>query len=123
MSEKLDEVLLAEKEAKKRIDLILKEKEDMLRLAKEKAKKELRSHEDDLRKITNDKITDLLSNKNTLIEVEEKTKKDLKLIDELALKNQQEVVNYLFKTVTYVDIRIPDVVKENFEENYKIWDN
>lgn len=120
MSEKLDEVLLAEKEAKKRIDLILKEKEDMLRLAKEKAKKELRSHEDDLRKITNDKITDLLSNKNTLIEVEEKTKKDLKLIDELALKNQQEVVNYLFKTVTYVDIVIPDVVKENFEENYKI---
>lgn len=118
MSEKLDEVLLAEKEAKKRIDLILKEKEDMLKFAKEKAKKELRSHEDELRKVTNDKITDLLSNKSTLIEVEEKTKNDLKMIDNLASKNQNDVINFLYKTVISVDIVIPDVVKENFEQNY-----
>ena len=116
MSDKKDEVLIAENEVKLRINQVLLEKDDLLRQAKEKAKKELKSHDDEMRCATQEKVTELLVDRSRMDEVDEQTRQELILIEENFEKNKSEVVDYLFGAVTNVNIVIPDVVIGCFEE-------
>jgi len=119
MSDKKDEVLIAENEVKQRINQVLLEKDDLLRQAKEKAKKELKSHDDDMRLETQEKVTELLVNRQAIDEVDEQTRRDLIVIDDDFEKNKSQVVDFLFNSVTTVNIVIPDVVIGCFEEKMK----
>ena len=119
MADRIDEVLIAENEAKKRIAEVMQEKDDLLRQAKEKAKKELKSHDDELREITQEKITQLYLDRNELEEIDERTKKEIIEIDLAYNKNKSKVADFIFKSVVSVNIVIPDVVKGNFEEKIK----
>lgn len=119
MTERKDEVLVAEKEAKAKISQVLQEKDDLLKQAKEKAKKDLKSHDDEMRAKTQEKITQLILNRGEIDSIEEKTKADLKTLELSYTKNRSNVVDFLFNSVTTVKIHIPDVVKGNFEETYK----
>jgi vacuolar-type H+-ATPase subunit H len=116
MSDKKDEVLIAENEVKQRINQVLLEKDDLLRQAKEKAKKELKSHDDDMRVATQEKVTELLVDRTRMDEVDEQTRRDLILIEENFVKNKSQVVDFLFGSVINVNIVIPDVVIGCFEE-------
>lgn len=114
-----DDVLVAEKEAKDRIVLVNQEKEDLWRQAKDKAKKELKSHDDAIREKNQQKITELYLDRKEIESIDNKTKVDLKVIDQAYDINQNKVVDFLFESVTKVNIHIPDVVIGNFEETYK----
>mmetsp|Transcript_796 Transcript_796/g.776 ORF Transcript_796/g.776 Transcript_796/m.776 type:complete len:122 (+) Transcript_796:32-397(+) len=114
-----DEVLVAEDEAKQRIQQVQQEKDDLLRQAKDKAKKQLKSHDDELRTKTQEKITELYLDRTPLENIDEKTKQDIKAIDESFVKNKDQVSQFLFDSVTKVNIVIPDVVIANFEEKFK----
>ena len=118
MADRKDDVLIAENEAKNRINLVLKEKDEVLRQAKDKAKKELKSHDDELRIKTQDRITELHLNTNEIESIDSKTEVELKEIDALFSKNKDKVVNMLFDSVTKVNIVISNTVKENFERDF-----
>ena len=119
MEEKRDEVLIAETDVKERIRQVLAEKDDLFRFAKEKAKKQLKTYDDELRGKTQEKITELIMFRQETDHIEEKTKSDLEQIHKTYERNKETVIQYLFDTVTKVDIHIPDVVIGNFEENFK----
>lgn len=117
--DKKDEVLLAENEAKEKISVVLQEKDDLLRQAKDKAKKDLTTHDDELRMKTQEKITALLMDTSKAEEVDEQTKKDLVRIEESFKRNKESVSQFLFTSTIKVDINIPEVVIGNFEERMK----
>jgi vacuolar-type H+-ATPase subunit H len=119
MTDRKDEVLIAEKEAKAKIAQVMQEKDDLLKQAKDKAKKDLKSHDDEMRGKTQEKITQLILNRGEIDVIEEKTKSELKTLQTSFEKNKGKVVDFLFNSVTTVKIHIPDVVKGNFEETYK----
>jgi vacuolar-type H+-ATPase subunit H len=119
MTDKKDSVLIAEDEAKARIQEVIQEKDDLLRQAKERAKKELRSFDDELQQKTQERITNLYIDRSDLNAIEGNTEKELRDLEDKFAKNKNEVVDYLFEAVTHIKIVIPDVVKANFENTMK----
>lgn len=118
MEEKKDEVLLAELDVKQRIQQVMSEKNDLLKNAKEKAQRQLKTYDDELLNKTQEKISQLIINREANDHIEQKTKSDIELIKQLFKKNKENVTQFLFNTVTNVDIHIPDVVIGNFEEKF-----
>lgn len=115
-----DHVLEQEKYAIEQIENANKEKDDLLRKAKEAARKETASYDDEKRRECMDKVTELASNTQVLEEIEEKSKNDIKKINEIYEKNKGKVIDFLFNNVITVDFEVPDVVKGCFEEKFGI---
>ena len=78
-----DHVLEQEKYAIEQIENANKEKDDLLRKAKEAARKETAWYDDEKRRECMDKVTELASNTQVLEEIEEKSKNDIKKINEI----------------------------------------
>jgi vacuolar-type H+-ATPase subunit H len=119
MADKKDNILIAEEDAKIRIGEVLLEKDNLLRQAKERAKKELKSHDEELRDKTQAKITELNMNSSEVDDIDAKTLVDLKEIENKFTKNKSSVCDFLFNSVVNVTITIPDVVKADFEKQIK----
>lgn len=119
MAERKDDVLLAEEDAKSRIQLVLQEKDDLLRKAKEQAKQNLRSHDEELQQLTQDKITHLYIDRSNIDEIEKHTQTEVQRLEESFHKNKDKVVDFLFESVTNIKIVIPDVVIADFEKSKK----
>ena len=115
-----DHVLEQEKYAIEQIENANKEKDDLLRKAKEAARKETASYDDEKRRECMDKVTELASNTQVIEEIEEKSKNDIKKINEIYEKNKGKVIDFLFNNVITVDFEVPDVVKGCFEEKFGI---
>ena len=119
MADKKDNILIAEEDAKIRISEVLQEKDNLLRQAKERAKKELKSHDEELREKTQQRTTELLLNSTELDQIDAKTIVDMKEIETKFIKNKSSVCEFLFNSVVNVTISIPDVVKADFEKQIK----
>lgn len=119
MADKRDNVLEAENEAKIRILEVMQEKDDLLKQAKERAKKELKSHDDQLQQETQEKVTNLYVDRSEIDRIEENTEKEIAIIEQNFNRNKKEVVDYLFESVININIVIPDVVKADFEKSMK----
>lgn len=119
IADRKDNVLIAELEAKKRISDVNQEKDDLLRKAKDKAKKELKSFDEDLNQKTREKVTQLYIDRSETDKLEELTLSEIKDIEKNYIKNKNEVIDFLFDTVINVKIGIPDVVIADFENKFK----
>ena len=120
MSGREDHVLEQEKLAIEQIENANKEKDDLLRKAKEAARKEKASYDDEKRRECMEKVTELASNTEMIEEIEEKSKKDIEAINKIYEHNKDKVIDYLFNSVIKVDFEVPDVVKGCFEEKFGI---
>ena len=120
MSGREDHVLEQEKLAIEQIENANKEKDDLLRKAKEAARKETASYDDEKRRECMEKVTELASNTEMIEEIEEKSKKDIEAIKQRYEHNKDKVIDYLFNNVIKVDFEVPDVVKGCFEEKFGI---
>ena len=117
--DKKDNVLLAELDAKKRIQEVLQEKEEVLRKAKDKAKKELKSFDEDLNQKTRDRVTQLYIDRSETDKLDDITKNEILELEKNFQKNKKNVVDFLFNSVVNVTIAIPDVVIADFENKFK----
>ena len=120
MSGREDHVLEQEKLAIEQIENANKEKDDLLRKAKEAARKETASYDDEKRRECMEKVTELASNTEMIEEIEKKKKKDIEAINKIYEHNKDKVIDYLFNNVIKVDFEVPDVVKGCFEEKFGI---
>jgi len=119
MTDKRDYIIIAEDLAKTRIVEVQLEKDNLLKQAKEKARKDLRSHDDDLQIKTQEKVTQLYMNNSHVEEIDSKTEAEIKDIEVKFKNNKQGACDFLFKSITDVVISIPDVVKADFEKSLK----
>ncbi len=119
MTDKRDYIIIAEDLAKSRIVEVQLEKDNLLKQAKEKARKDLRSHDDDLQIKTQEKVTQLYMDNTHNEEIDAKTEVEIKDTEVKFIKNKQAACDFLFKSVTDVVITIPDVVKADFEKSLK----
>lgn len=115
-----DYVLDQEKHALDQIRDANKEKDDLLRKAKDAAKKELNSYDEQKQSETQDRITELTSNTTVIDEIYDKKEADIKEINENFAKNKQKVIDFLFDNVLKIEYNVPDVVKGCFEEKFGI---
>jgi ATP synthase subunit G len=122
MSSRGDYVLEQERYASEQIENANKEKDTLLKKAKEYARKELDSYDKEKRDEIMDKITEMQANTDILDQIAEKKEKDLKEINEQFEKNKQKVIDFLFQNVVTVQYEVPDVVKGFFEEKFGIID-
>jgi ATP synthase subunit G len=122
MSSRGDYVLEQERYASEQIENANKEKDSLLKKAKEYARKELDSYDKEKRDEIMDKITEMQANTDILDQIAEKKEKDLKEINEQFEKNKQKVIDFLFQNVVTVQYEVPDVVKGFFEEKFGIID-
>jgi vacuolar-type H+-ATPase subunit H len=122
MSSRGDYVLEQERYASEQIENANKEKDSLLKKAKEYARKELDSYDKEIRDEFMDKITEMQANTDILDQIAEKKEKDLKEINEQFEKNKQKVIEFLFQNVVTVQYEVPDVVKGFFEEKFGIID-
>jgi vacuolar-type H+-ATPase subunit H len=122
MSSRGDYVLEQERYASEQIENANKEKDTLLKKAKESARKELDSYDKEKRDEIMDKITEMQANTDILDQIAEKKEKDLKEINDQFIKNKQKVIEYLFENVITVKYEVPDVVKGFFEEKFGITD-
>ena len=122
MSSRGDYVLEQERYASEQIENANKEKDTLLKKAKESARKELDSYDKEKRDEIMDKITEMQANTDILDQISEKKEKDLKEINDQFIKNKQKVIEYLFENVITVKYEVPDVVKGFFEEKFGITD-
>lgn len=117
-----DYVLEQENYASEQILEVSKEKDDLLRKAKEAARRETASYEEEKRNDCMQRVTQLTSNTDLIDEIFEKKEKDLELIKEQYNQNKDKVIDFLFKNVIKVEFSVPDVVKGCFEEKFGIKD-
>jgi vacuolar-type H+-ATPase subunit H len=122
MSSRGDYVLEQERYASEQIENANKEKDSLLKKAKEYARKELDSYDKEKRDEIMDKITEMQANTDILDQIAEKKEKDLKEINEQFEKSKQKVIDFLFQNVVTVQYEVPDVVKGFFEEKFGIID-
>ena len=115
-----DDVLITENEAKNKINQILQEKDSLFKQAKQNARKDLSSYEDEIREETRDKITTLNMNQDEFDAIEKRTEEEIKEIEALFVRNKETVIDMLFKNVIAVNVEVPDVVKGDFEKNIKL---
>ena len=117
-----DYALEQEKYSVELIEKANNEKDGLLKLAKDMAKKEIDLYNEEKRNEYSDKVTDLNSNVQIIEDIENKSKVE---IDELRANynsRKDEVVNFLFENVIKVKYEVPDVVKGFFEEKFGITD-
>lgn len=119
-SERGDYVLEQEKYALEQIENANKEKDDLLRKAKEAARKETASYEEEKRNECMQKTTELTSNIAIIDEINEKSKNEIQKLNECYEKNKASVIDFLFNSVLTVKFEVPDVVKGCFEEKFGI---
>jgi len=55
--------------------------------------------------------------------IETKRDEDIKIVDSKYKKNKEKVIDFLFNSILQVEIRVPDVVKGNFEERFNMTKN
>lgn len=122
MSSRGDYVLEQERYASEQIENANKEKDSLLKKAKEYARKELDSYDKEKRDEIMDKITEMQANTDILDQIAEKKERDLKEINEQFENNKQKVIDFLFQNVVTVQYEVPDVVKGFFEEKFGIID-
>ena len=120
MSGRGDYALEQEKYSVELIEKANNEKDGLLKLAKDMAKKEIDLYNEEKRNEYSEKVTDLNSNVQIIEDIENKSKVE---IDELRANynsRKDEVVNFLFENVIKVKYEVPDVVKGFFEEKFGI---
>ena len=117
-----DYALEQEKYSVELIEKANNEKDGLLKLAKDMAKKEIDLYNEEKRNEYSEKVTNLNSNVQIIEDIENKSKVE---IDELRANynsRKDEIVNFLFDNVIKVKYEVPDVVKGFFEEKFGITD-
>ena len=122
MASKGDYALEQEKYSAELIEKANKEKDGLLKLAKDMSEKELGSYNEEKRIECDDKITDLNVNEKYINEIQEKSKKDIEELKHNFGNNEEKVVDFLFEKVINVKYEVPEVVKGFFEEKFGIVD-
>ena len=120
MASKGDYALEQEKYSAELIEKANNEKDGLLKLAKDMAKKELESYNEDKRREYDNKVTELNVNEKFIEEIENKSKIDVEEINSKFASRKDKVVDFLFESVINVKYEVPEVVKGFFEEKFGI---
>ena len=120
MASKGDYALEQEKYSAELIEKANNEKDGLLKLAKDMAKKELESYNEDKRREYDNKVTELNVNEKFIEEIENKSKIDVEEINSKFASRKDKVVYFLFESVINVKYEVPEVVKGFFEEKFGI---
>ena len=122
MSNRGDYALEQEKYSVELIEKANTEKDDLLKLAKEMAAKELESFNEEKRVECEEDITKLNANDDIIEEIQNKSKAEIDALNNNFNSNKNQVVEFLFQNVIKVKYEVPDVVKGFFEEKFGIVD-
>ena len=120
MSNRGDYALEQEKYSVELIEKANTEKDDLLKLAKEMAAKELESFNEEKRVECEEDITKLNANDDIIEEIQNKSKAEIEALNNNFNSNKNQVVEFLFQNVIKVKYEVPDVVKGFFEEKFGI---
>ena len=120
MSNRGDYALEQEKYSVELIEKANTEKDDLLKLAKEMAAKELESFNEEKRVECEEDITKLNANDDIIEEIQNKSKAEIDALNNNFNSNKNQVVEFLFQNVIKVKYEVPDVVKGFFEEKFGI---
>ena len=115
-----DYALIHEKKGAEQIQAALEEKENLLKLAKDRASKETEDYRVEKEKEMNDKITSINDYQDVLQEIEDKSNREIDNIKKTCQENGDRVIDLLFQNVVKVEYELPDVVKGCFEEKFGI---
>ena len=121
MSNRGDYALEQEKYSVELIEKANTEKDDLLKLAKEMAAKELESFNEEKRVECEEDITKLNANDDIIEEIQNKSKAEIDALNNNFNSNKNQVVEFLFQNVIKVKYEVPDVVKGFFEEKFGIY--
>jgi hypothetical protein len=97
-------------------------KDNLKKIAKKMAERELSEYDEKKNEEINEKITQLNLNDNLLEEIQNKGNEEVELIKNSYNNNKEKVIDFLFKNVLTVKYEVPDVVKGCFEEKFGIKD-
>ena len=120
MSGRGDYALEQEKYSVELIEKANTEKDDLLKLAKDMAAKELESFNEEKRVECEEDITKLNVNDDIIEEIQNKSKAEIDTLNKNFNSRKDQVVEFLFKNVINVKYEVPDVVKGFFEEKFGI---
>ena len=120
MSGRGDYALEQEKYSVELIEKANTEKDDLLKLAKDMAAKELESFNEEKRVECEEDITKLNVNDDIIEEIQSKSKAEIDALNKNFNSRKDKVVEFLFKNVINVKYEVPDVVKGFFEEKFGI---
>ena len=120
MSGRGDYALEQEKYSVELIEKANTEKDDLLKLAKDMAAKELESFNEEKRVECEEEITKLNVNDDIIEEIQSKSKAEIDALNKNFNSRKDKVVEFLFKNVINVKYEVPDVVKGFFEEKFGI---
>ena len=121
-SSKGDYALEQEKFGTEQIEKAKIQKDNLMKIAKKMAERELSEYDEKKNEEINEKITQLNLNDNQLEEIQNKGNEEVELIKNLYNNNKDKVIDFLFKNVLTVKYEVPDVVKGCFEEKFGIKD-
>jgi hypothetical protein len=117
-----DYALEQEKFGTEQIEKAKSLKDNLMKIAKKMAERELSEYDEKKNEEINEKITQLNLNDNQLEEIQNKGNEEVELIKNLYNNNKDKVIDFLFKNVLTVKYEVPDVVKGCFEEKFGIKD-
>ena len=121
-SSKGDYALEQEKFGTEQIEKAKRQKDNLMKIAKKMAERELSEYDEKKNEETNEKITQLNINDNQLEEIQNKGNEEIEIIKKNYDDNKEKVIDFLFKNVLTVKYEVPDVVKGCFEEKFGIID-
>ena len=121
-SMKGDYALEQEKFGTEQIEKAKSLKDNLMKIAKKMAERELSEYDEKKNEEINEKITQLNLNDNLLEEIQNKGNEEVELIKNSYNNNKEKVIDFLFKNVLTVKYEVPDVVKGCFEEKFGIKD-
>ena len=117
-SMKGDFALEQEKFGTEQIEKAKSQKDNLMKIAKKMAERELSEYNGKKNEEINEKITQLNVNDNQLDEIQNKGNEEIELIKKSYNNNKEKVIDFLFKNVLTVKYEVPDVVKGCFEEKF-----
>ena len=120
MSNRGDYALEQEKYSVELIEKANTEQDNLLKLAKEMAAKELESFNEEKRVECEEDFTKLNTNDDIIEEIQNKSKTEIDALNNNFNSNKNQVVEFLFQNVIKVKYEVPDVVKGFFEEKFGI---
>ena len=115
-------MLEQEKFGTEQIEKAKSQKDNLMKIAKKMAERELSEYDAKKNEEINEKITQLNVNDNQLEEIQNKGNEEIELIKKSYNNNKEKVIDFLFKNVLTVKYEVPDVVKGCFEEKFGIKD-
>ena len=119
-SSKGDYALEQEKFGTEQIEKAKRQKDNLMKIAKKMAERELNEYDEKKNDEINEKITQLNINDNQLEEIQNKGNEEIEIIKKSYNDNKEKVIDFLFKNVLTVKYEVPDVVKGCFEEKFGI---